>query len=233
MATPGPSAGSWGSAPSSSTGGAPDWAFGCGPRGGSGAFGSREPVGEGAIRNIRDEPGDRVDFLNLSLFNIAGRRRPGRPRALAAGPRREVPRGGAGGGARRDGRPDRPAAGLGPGPPGPDPARRARIRAEALDPQALVAPEDRDPLDVVLWRRGRFVDPARTNFCTSKLSSPFFLRSFFLSHLYASAQLARRIHGRSSYLCRGEDPSRSTSPIGTRDGSHTNPLTVVRPITIL
>jgi hypothetical protein len=35
---------------------------------------------------------------------------------------------------------------------GADPARRARLRAEALDQQALVSPEDRDPLDVVLRR---------------------------------------------------------------------------------
>jgi len=61
-----------------------------------------------------------------------------------------------------------------------DPARRARLLAETLDPQALIRPEDRDPLDVVLRRarallahlgRTGAIDPALEAGCRSSLEA--------------------------------------------------------------
>jgi hypothetical protein len=69
------------------------------------------------------------------------------------------------------------------------PDRRERLRAEALDPQALIVPADRDPLDVVLRRTAALLG----HFRKSGALAPEFLseQEAALAVLSVSAKTAR------------------------------------------
>jgi len=80
-----------------------------------------------------------------------------------------------------------------------DPARRQRLAAEALDPQALVYPSDADPLDVVLRRSSALSEYLGTRGSLDAAAAADFAAR--LARLAAAAKLTTAEDGRSKLFC--------------------------------